>query len=74
MPTLAELPPEQRRSLPPLTVSGAVHADVPSQRFVILNGQLMREGEAMGDLVLEQIQLKSAVLRMRDGTRFRIAF
>ena len=75
IPLLAELPPERRRQIPPLVVSGSVHSDVPSGRFVILNGQLLHEGEPVGnELVLEQIALKSAVLRTRDGVRFRISF
>lgn len=72
--SIAELPPELRRELPTLVVSGSVYSELPSARFVILNGQLMHEGEKLGqELVLEQIQLRSAVLRYK-GTRFRIAY
>jgi general secretion pathway protein B len=72
--SIAELPPELRRELPTLVVSGSVYSELPSARFVILNGQLTHEGEKLGqELVLEQIQLRSAVLRYK-GTRFRIAY
>lgn len=72
--SIGELPPETRRELPTLVVSGSVYSEVPSARFVMLNGQLMHEGDRLGnDLVLEQIQLRFAVLRYK-GTRFRITY
>jgi len=73
-PLMAELPAELRRQLPPLTVSGSIYSDNPADRFLILNGQLLYEGGTLGpELTLEQIQLKSAVLRYK-GQRFRITY
>ena len=64
---LAALSPEQRRDLPPLAVSGAVWSASAGSRFVMLNGQLVREGDTIAPgLVLERIDTKSAVLRWRD--------
>jgi len=64
---LSALPPDQRRALPPLAVSGAVWSSSAASRFVMLDGQLVREGDTVAPgLVLERIQPKSAVLRWRD--------
>jgi general secretion pathway protein B len=64
---LAELSPEQRRELPPMAVGGSIWSDSAANRFVIINGQLVREGEsAAPGVALERIGPKSAVLRWRE--------
>lgn len=45
--------------------------DVPTRRFVVLNGQRMAEGERVGDLLLVEI-LRDGVVVERDGQRARI--
>ena len=65
------LPPlltaDQRREWPALAVGGSVWSDTPSARFVILGGQVVREGETTADGVLvERITAKAVVLRWRD--------
>lgn len=71
IPRLAELPESTRRELPRLTISGSVYSDDPASRFVIINGEVQREGAKLGaDLVLEQIGPRELVLRWRDQ-RFR---
>jgi general secretion pathway protein B len=68
------LPDALRRQLPALTTSGAMYSETPAKRMLIVNGQLLREGEQVApDLVLEQIQLKSAVLNFK-GQRFSISY
>lgn len=65
---LAELPPEQRRELPALAVSGSVWSDQPGARFVVLDGQVLREGDRVAPgLVLVKLAPRSATLRWRDG-------
>lgn len=72
--SLAELPDELRRGVPPLAFGGSVYSETPAQRMVIFNGQVLREGDAVTDeLVLEQIRPRSAVMRLR-GQRFEVAF
>jgi general secretion pathway protein B len=74
IPKLAELPEEVRRDVPPLAFGGSVYSEVPAQRMVIMNGQLLREGEALSaDLTLETIRAKSAVFRIK-GERFELVF
>jgi general secretion pathway protein B len=63
---MAELPPELRRQLPALAVGGSVWSDNPASRFVILNGQLLHEGQALDNgVALERLLPKAALLRWR---------
>ena len=56
-----------RRELPALTVSGAIWSDNAASRFVIVNGQVLREGEAAAPgVLLERIGPKAVFLRWRD--------
>ncbi|MCY7314794.1 MAG: general secretion pathway protein GspB, partial [Rubrivivax sp.] len=64
---LAQLPEPQRRELPPLALGGSVWSDNAPSRFVILDGQVLREGDSIAPgLVLERIQRKSVLLRWRE--------
>jgi general secretion pathway protein B len=70
----AELPPDIRASLPPLVIGGAMHSDTPASRMIVINGRLFHEGDTLApDLVLDKIQLKSAVLRYR-GQRYTLTY
>ncbi len=67
-----ELPESLRRQLPALGVGGSVYSPDPSGRMVILNGQVLREGDTVAaGLVVEQIRQKSAVLSIK-GQRFEL--
>ena len=44
---LAELPPDQRREWPNPVLGGSVWSESAANRFVIVNGQLLHEGEAV---------------------------
>lgn len=64
---LAELPPDQRREWPNLVLGGSVWSESAANRFVIVNGQLLHEGEAVAPgLIVERIGPKTVVLRWRD--------
>ena len=74
IPMLAELPEEVRRSLPPLTVSGAMYSDQPATRMLLVNNRVFHEGDQpVAGLVLEEIRLKSAVFRYQ-GTRYAVSY
>lgn len=74
VPTLAELPEDVRRSLPPLSVSGAMYSDSPANRMLLINNRVFHEGDQpVAGLVLEEIRLKSAVFRYR-GTRYAVSY
>ena len=71
-PSLAELPEAQQREIGPLLVGGAMHAEQAALRIVILNGQVVHEGDKLGpELQVQQIRLKSVVLSLR-GQRFEL--
>jgi general secretion pathway protein B len=61
-----ELAPELQRQMPAVVPSGSVWSESATARFVIINGQVLREGDAVAPgLVLERIQPKAAWLRWR---------
>ncbi len=74
VPLLSELPADLRRQLPALAIGGSVHSDRPASRFVMINGQLLREGDTVAPgLVLESLRPKSAVFAFR-GQRFELPY
>lgn len=70
LPSLAELPDDVRRQVPPMTLGGSTYSPDPASRMVIVNGQVLREGATVApELQLERIGPKSAVFTIR-GQRF----
>jgi general secretion pathway protein B len=56
-----------RRELPPLVLGGSIWSENAASRFVIVNGQVVREGEAAAPGVLcESVGPKSVVLHWRE--------
>jgi general secretion pathway protein B len=71
---LSQLPEALRRELPPLTVSGSMYSPEPSARMLVLDGQVVRQGdEVKPGLSLEDIGPRSATLSYR-GERFRLNY
>jgi general secretion pathway protein B len=69
-----ELPAHIQRELPQLSIGGSVYSEDPAKRFVVINGSIVHEGDKpLPGLVLEQIKLKSAVLRYKDY-RYEIGY
>lgn len=74
MPRLDQLPPETRARIPALAIGGAIASPDPASRFLIVGGQLLKEGDtAAGGVVVEQIRARSAVLRWNE-LRYEVAF
>jgi len=72
VPSRSELPAELRAALPPINISGAVHAPAARDRLLFVNGGVLREGDAIAEgLTIERIGASSSVLVFR-GTRFEI--
>ena len=70
LPKHQDLPDAIQREIPRLSIGGAMVSDDAANRIVIINGQILHEGDAITpDLKLESIRHKSAVLNWR-GTRF----
>jgi general secretion pathway protein B len=69
-----ELPGHIQRELPQFSIGGSVYSEDPAKRFVVINGSIVHEGDKpLPGLVLEQIKLKSAVLRYKDY-RYEIGY
>lgn len=74
IPLLAELPASLRQQLPALTVGGSVYSEDATSRFIMLNGEVVKEGsQPAPGLVVERIEPRSAVLRFK-GERFRLPY
>lgn len=72
--TLAELPDDIRRQLPAINVGGSMYSSKPADRVLIINGQVLHEGDRIApDLTLQQIRLKGALLSFK-GYRYTVAF
>ena len=72
VPSINDVAGEATAGLPPLNLDLHVYADVPAQRFVVLNGQRLHEGSHLREgPVLERITPDGVVLDYR-GTRFRL--
>lgn len=64
---LQAAPEEVRRQLTALKLAGGVHSQRAADRLLIVDGQVVREGDAVAaGVVLEQIQPRSAIFRVRD--------
>lgn len=70
---LSDLDAETRKQLPPLKLSMHMWHDVPTQRFVILDGRRLREGDVIGEVVVERITRDGATLSWR-GTALNVAW
>ena len=72
--TLAELPDDIRRQLPAVSVGGSMYSPKAADRILIVNGQVLHEGDRIApELTLQQIRMKAAVLSFK-GYRYTIGF
>jgi general secretion pathway protein B len=70
VPSINELPTQAIAGLPRLNIDLHVYSPDPAQRFVVVNGQRLREGEALREgPTLERITADGVVLN-HQGTRF----
>lgn len=72
--TLRELPPQIQREIPPLVISGYIYSSIRAERSLLINNQLLREGDTVAPgLVLEQM-LRGAVVLNYQGYRYRMPY
>lgn len=64
---LADIAPELRRQLPPLRMSMHLWNESPERRLLVLDGQRLRQGDVLGELVVERINRDGAVLAWRGA-------
>ncbi len=73
VPFLGELAEGIRRQIPQLSITGLVYSEIPGQRMLIVNNQVLMQGTlAAPEVQLEEIRARSAVFSFR-GTRFQVA-
>jgi general secretion pathway protein B len=66
------LTPELKAQFPPLAIGGSIWSDDPPRRFVLIAGQVVREGEtAVGGVVVERIGQRTLIVRWR-GERIEL--
>jgi general secretion pathway protein B len=71
---IAALPPDLRSALPSLAFGGSVYSSAPTQRLLIINGQVFHEGDALGSgASLDEIGPRGAVLRFK-GQRYEVPY
>jgi general secretion pathway protein B len=66
--TLADLAPADRKALPPLKLSMHMWNDDASQRFVILDGNRLGEGDRIGDAIVTSITRDGVLLDWNGRT------
>jgi general secretion pathway protein B len=72
--TLRELPASIQRQIPALTVGGYIYSNNQSERSLLINNKLLREGdEVVAGLKLEKMMPSAAVLNYK-GYRYRIPY
>ena len=70
--TLATLPANLQRELPTLSIGGSMYSDNPSERMLLIDKRLLKEGEEVSPgLVLDSILPNGAILRYK-GVRFQL--
>jgi len=69
---LSDLSVDERKALPPLKLSMHLWNDDPSRRFVILDGNRLREGDRVGNAVITAITTDGVVLDW-NGRRIKLS-
>lgn len=74
LPRVNELGATARAALPPLKISGSTYAANPAMRMLILDGQVVQEGQDIAPgLKLESIGPRGAIL-VHQGQRLRLSY
>ena len=69
-PPVRGLPPDA----PKLVISGSVYSPDPAQRRLIVNGQIVREGEDLGQgVVVQEVKHEGAVIGYK-GSNYHVTF
>lgn len=70
LPLTQQLPEELKRNIPEITLAGHTYSETPSQRMVIINNKILREGNSLdGNISLVEITWDGVVLDY-NGTQF----
>ena len=72
VPSLKDLEPDFRRSVPPLRLAGHVYSEDPKLRMILINNRVIREMDIVEkDFVVEEITPDGVIMRLGE-IRFRL--
>ena len=66
-----QLPQSYRSEMPEFKISVLVYAEAAADRFLLMNGERLREGDEVDGVMLEEIRRDGAVFSYRQ-TRFLV--
>lgn len=73
-PPLTQLPDNIQREVPQIAMGGYIYSPIPSERLLLIDKMLRREGEEVAPgLTLERLLPKAAILNYR-GYRYRVPY
>lgn len=72
VPYLQDLSPQAQAEIPKMQFAGHAYASAPSQRMIIINGKIMREGDRVDAMTrLAEITWEGVIID-RNGIRFQV--
>jgi general secretion pathway protein B len=72
LPLLSDLPAIVQAEIPNLEYAGHTYSQNPSQRMIIINGKILREGNVIApNIYLREITWEGLIIES-NGTRFRV--
>ncbi|NMM37620.1 MAG: GspB domain-containing protein [Glaciimonas sp.] len=72
--TLRDLPPQIQREIPPLVISGYIYSSNQAERSLLINNQLLREGDTVAPGLILEKMLRGAVVLNYQGYRYRMPY
>ncbi|NMM26701.1 MAG: GspB domain-containing protein [Glaciimonas sp.] len=72
--TLRELPPQIQMKIPPLVISGYIYSSNQAERSLLINNQLLREGDTVAPGLILEKMLRGAVVLNYQGYRYRMPY
>ncbi|MEO8599925.1 MAG: general secretion pathway protein GspB [bacterium] len=72
--TLRELPAQIQRDIPPVVISGYIYSSNKAERSLLINNQLLREGDSVAPGLILEKMLPGAVVLNYQGYRYRMPY
>ncbi|MGV8894387.1 MAG: general secretion pathway protein GspB [Burkholderiaceae bacterium] len=72
--TLRELPTQIQRDIPPMVISGYIYSSNKAERSLLINNQLLREGDSIAPGLILEKMLPAAVVLNYKGYRYRMPY
>lgn len=72
--SLRELPAQIQREIPPVAISGYIYSSNRAERSLLINNQLLREGDSVAPGLILEKMLPGAVVLNYQGYRYRMPY